>query len=743
MQIRSNDLNSYNFELMNKNDSGELKLHFLDYWRVIRVRLPLIILVFLLVVITAAVVTYFMPKQYQSAVTMQVKQNDTLMKVFDRQSGMGFDPRFLTTQFEIIQRKEMLYPVIDSLGLEQRWRTAYGLASKEQAYFKLRKMIDVREIRNTELISIGVMSTDPKEAAEIANRIADEYQRKRIEDQQEVVSRSLTQLQDEVTKQRKKVEALRSEAARIRVESKIQDLNPDSIQDPRDAANDVLLAVEQQVSTERLRVSSLRAKYDQIEKLTDDQVMRSITTLEIPDPTISQVLPMYQEASSEEAKMLQSGLGINHPNVKSLRAKKAVMDAQLKDQIKSLRTSLAANIRIAEDSMRQLETRLEEAQLNQQNSKSRAAGYFEAKNAYIQAKNVLEAAEMRLSTETMERTMPQNPAIIWERAEPSPANAPTRPRVMLNILLGVVVGIVFGVGLAFFIEYLDTSVKTMEDVELFLQVPVLAVIPKNITLLIESTDDNPDAEAYRIMRTNIEFNRKSPDVNTITIVSGGAGEGKSTTLVNLAYTFAKGGYTTLIVDADLRRPSQHQKFGIENETGLSDYLTTEIDLEEVVHLTKFDNLYLMTSGHLPSDAVGILNSQRMVELIEKVKERFDIIFFDSPPILGVSDASVLASAMDVTIIVVQHRRFPRAMLQRVKQAIINVGGTVLGVVLNNVDVRHDQHYEYYTSYNNYYHKSGKDAKRKDARKKKVQQQATTAASAASAGPTNDPSDDAY
>ncbi|TSA37293.1 MAG: polysaccharide biosynthesis tyrosine autokinase [Verrucomicrobiaceae bacterium] len=720
---------------MNNNDSGELKLHFLDYWRVIRVRLPLIILVFLLVVITAAVVTHFMPKQYQSAVTMQVKENDTLMKVFDRQGGMGFDPRFLTTQFEIIQRKEMLYPVIDSLGLEQRWRGEYG-TSKEQAYFRLRNMIDVREIRNTELIQIGVMSTDPNEASEIANRIADEYQRKRIEDQQQMVSRSLTQLQDEVAKQRKKVEDLRGEAARIRIEDKIQDLNPDSVQDPRDAANDVLLSVEQQVSTERLRVSSLRAKYDEIAKLTDDQVMRSITTLEIQDPTISQVLPQFQEASSEEARLLQSGLGPNHPTVKSLRAKKQVMEKQLQDQIKSLRTSLSANIQIAEDSLKELEKRLEEAQSSQQGAKSRAAGYYEAKNAYIQAKNVLEAAEMRLTTETMERTMPQNPAIIWERAEPSPPNAPARPRVMLNILLGVVVGLVFGVGLAFFIEYLDTSVKTMEDVETFLQVPVLAVIPKNISLLVNDTDDNPDAEAYRIMRTNIEFNRKSPDANTITIISGGAGEGKSTTLVNLAYTFAKGGYTTLIIDADLRRPSQHKIFGIENESGLSDYLTTEMDLEEVVHLTKVNNLYLMTSGQLPSDAVGVLNSQRMVELIEEVKGRFDIIFFDSPPILGVSDASVLSSAMDLTIVVVQHRRFPRAMLQRVKQAVSNVGGTILGVVLNNVDVRHDQHYEYYTSYYNYYHKAGNN-KRKAARKKKEQVVASTP------NTPEDTSDDAY
>ena len=720
---------------MNNNDSGELKLHFLDYWRVIRVRLPLIVLVFLLVVLTSAVVTYFMPKEYASTVTMQIKQNDTFMQVFDRQGGIGFDPRFLTTQFEIIQRKEMLYPVIDSLGLEQRWKGAYGFTNKEQAYFRLRGMIDIREIRNTELIQIIVMSTDRQEAAEIANRIAEEYQKKRIEDQQQMVSRSLTQLQDEVEKQRKKVEDLRNEATKIRTENKIPDFSPDTMADPRDTANEVYSSVEQQVSTERLRVSSLRAKYDQIAKLTDDQVMRSITTLEIQDPTISQILPLYQQGSSEEARMLQSGLGVNHPTVKSLRAKNEVMAKQLQQQIGSLRTSLEANLNIAESSLRELEKRLAEAKDAQAFSKTRAAGYYEAKNNYIQAKNVLDAAVMRLNTETMDRKMPQTPAIIWERAEP--ASAPSRPRVMLNILLGVVVGLVFGVGLAFFIEYLDTSVKTMEDVETFLQVPVLAVIPKNISLLINDADDNPDAEAYRIMRTNIEFNRKSPDANTITIISGGAGEGKSTTLINLAYTFAKGGYTTLVVDADLRRPSQHRLFGIENEAGLSDYLTTELDLEEVVHLTKVDNLYLMTSGQLPNDAVGILNSQRMVELIEEVKGRFDIIFFDSPPILGVSDASVLSSAMDLTIIVVQHRRFPRAMLQRVKQAVANVGGTILGVVLNNVDVRHDQHYEYYTSYYNYYHKGGKNDRRKAARKKKEQVIASVTPA------KNDSEEDAY
>jgi len=688
---------------MNKEESNELQLHFLDYWRVIRIRLPLIVLVFLLVVITTGVVTYFLPKQYESSVTMQINQNDTYLKLFDdRGGGRGFDPRFITTQFEIIQRKEILYPVIEALGLEQKWKKLYGIVGKEQTVFRLRKMIDVREIRNTELIQISVLDQDKNEASEIANRIAEEYQRRRIGEQQGTVNRSLIQLKDEVAKQSRRVDELRAEAQRIRIENEIQDLNPDSVVDPMQAANEVLLSVEQQVSTERLRLSSLRAKYEQISKLTDDQIMRSISTLDVQDPTIIQMLPQYQEVASEEARLLNSGLGSNHPTVKSMRAKKEVMSKQLASQIASLRASMEANIRIGEESIKELEQRLRESQSKQQTSKTRASGYYEAKNNYIQAKRILEAAEMRLSTETMQRTMPQDPAVIWERAEP--ADFPSRPRVLLNMILGVVVGVGFGVGLAFFIEYLDTSVKTLEEVESLLKVPVLAVIPKNISLLINGKDDNPDSEAYRIMRTNIEFNRKSPSASSITIVSGGPGEGKSTTLNNLAYTFAKGGYTTLVVDADLRRPSQHRLFGVDNKVGLSDYIIKNYELEDVVKQTKLDNLYFLPSGLLPSDAVGILNSQRMLDMIQDAKSRFDIVFFDSPPILGVSDASVLSSEVDLTIIVVQHRRFPKSMLQRVKLAVDNVGGKTLGVVLNNVDVRHDQSYEYYTSYYNYYHK---------------------------------------
>jgi capsular exopolysaccharide synthesis family protein len=313
---------------------------------------------------------------------------------------------------------------------------------------------------------------------------------------------------------------------------------------------------------------------------------------------------------------------------------------------------------------------------------------------------LVEELNQRIALAKVDEGFSQEPIVIHGRAVAS--NSPAKPNVNLQLAIGAVTGLLFGVGLAFFLEYLDTSVKTLDDVERYLQVPVLAVIPRDVGILHQQNGMSPDAEAYRILRTNIEFNRKVADANAITLVSGGAGEGKSTTLVNLAYICAQGGYSTLMIDGDLRRPKLHTFFDINNSVGLTNYLTTELDLEDVILQTPVDNLFFLPSGILPADAAGILNSRRMSELVADVKSRFDLVLIDSPPILGVSDASVLASEVDLTLIVIQHRKLPASMLVRVKQAVENVGGNLLGVVLNNVDVRSDSQYQYYTSYYTYY-----------------------------------------
>jgi len=327
-----------------------------------------------------------------------------------------------------------------------------------------------------------------------------------------------------------------------------------------------------------------------------------------------------------------------------------------------------------------------------------------ARKEYQTALHIRDEMEVKYDLEKTKLIMPPTNIIVHE--VPKISDVPVSPNIPLNLGLGLVVGLIFGVGIAFALEYLDTSVKSLEDVERFLEVPVLAVVPQGVGVLHQMSGESPDAEAYRILRTNIEFNRKNPDDNAITVVSGGAGEGKSTTMVNLAYICAQGGYTTLMIDADLRRPRLHTFFDINNSVGLTNYLTTDIQLEDVILKTPVENLYFMPSGILPSDAAGILNSRRMSDLIRDVKGRFDLVLVDSPPILGVSDASVLASEVDLTMIVVQHRKLPRKMLMRVKQAVENVGGHVIGVVLNNVDLRSDSQYQYYTSYYTYYSPTG-------------------------------------
>jgi len=270
----------------------------------------------------------------------------------------------------------------------------------------------------------------------------------------------------------------------------------------------------------------------------------------------------------------------------------------------------------------------------------------------------------------------------------------------------VIIGLVVGVGLAFFIEYLDTSVKTIDDVERALGAPVLGVIPQNVGLLLEEGAESPHAEAYRVLRTNLLFSRKDERLNTLVVVSAGAGEGKTTTVLNLATVFAQSNQRVLIVDSDLRRPAIHKRLKVSNAIGLTNYLLRQNKLEEVIQTTQLPTLDFMPSGKLPSSSLGILSSAAMRDLINELKQRYDFVFFDSPPIMGVSDASILASEVDLTLQVIQYRRYPQPMNIRAKQLIEKVGGNLIGIVLNNINLSQDESYYYYSGYyHDYYYRS--------------------------------------
>jgi capsular exopolysaccharide synthesis family protein len=680
----------------------EAKLHFLDYWRVIRVHWVIVLLAFLLVVISTAVFTYFQPREYQSSVFVEVKSTAQNPRIF----GQGdpnqpiHDPQLAPTVFQVIQRTGILYPVVEQLKLQEKWARAGHVLPREIAYQILRNKLEVDEVRNTDLLQISVYDTSPPQAADIANKIVAVYQDKRVEEEKEVLNRAVATMNDEVAKEQKRVDEAAAEMARIRDEEHIIDLNPEGTEDTQAPVNNIVVKQESQVNDAETKVATLSSKLSQIEKLKGEELVRMLPTLDIQDPTVQKILPSYQDAVAQETLFLNSGLGENHPKVKAVRATREVYSRQLEDQVSSVRVALEKNLNTAQTTRDELRNRLDQINAKQLQTKNLSANYTRAKNAYIKEKTLLDGVRTRAQTQTMELAMPRFAVSVKQVAEPP--SYPARPRVALNLVLGTLVGLVVGLGLAFFIEYLDTSVKTMEEVEALLGVPVLGIIPKKISLLRDAPDDAPDAEAYRILRTNIEFKRRSPDANTLSVVSGGSGEGKSTTIANLAFVCAKGGRSTLIVDADVRRPVQHLLFDISNKFGLTNYLMSEVPVSDAIFPTGIENLSILPSGVTTSDPTRLLDSERMSDTIVELKKRYDIVLFDSPPILGLSDASVVARGVDHTLIVVQHRRFPQAMVARVKQAVVSAGGTVLGVVLNNVDIKYDQNYYYHTNYYGYY-----------------------------------------
>ena len=198
-----------------------------------------------------------------------------------------------------------------------------------------------------------------------------------------------------------------------------------------------------------------------------------------------------------------------------------------------------------------------------------------------------------------------------------------------------------------------------------------------------------------MLRTNIEFAKADGAGRSLCILSAGAGEGKSFTIANLAFTYAQHGARVLVVDSDLRRPGVHQCLGLPNTIGLADYLASTKTTDEIIQATSIPNVWAITSGTDTNAALPMLTSHRMEQLIQDVSQRYDVVLYDTPPVLGVSDAAVVAREVGTAVLVIQHRRYPRAMSLRARQVIENAGGKLLGVVVNNVTIGQDETYYYY------------------------------------------------
>ena len=686
--------------------ASEASFHVNDLWRVIKNRWPTSVTIIVLVMGTGFVVTKLQPKIYESSAVLRVEKENKDLQVFSS-SFEGFDPVFFQTEFEMIQSKKVLYPVITKLGVANRLSKAMelpdGSINDDQAFMIFRKSyLEVRPFRNTKLIEVVCSSVKPEEAALYANSITDSYEEFR---RSEITGRSdsgLKALDGEVQKQKKLVQEAAARIETLRRDLKIDELPGASSQVQSTTLSDMEIQRKESMLSElRADMISRKVRLEKVADLSIEQLESTLPALQLEDSTTASTKQQYLQALQNVASMQKQGYGKKHPEMQGAIRVVSERRDQLNKLVTGIRRALAIDLSVAQAKVEGLEKEVSDLRTQLREDRTdRLAPYNEARRDFETQSQLLEVLTSRYRQQSVESRIETRPVQIINRAEPGVR--PIKPNMKLNLSLSLVVGLVLELSLAFFIEYLDTSIKTMDDVERHLGISVLAVIPKGAKFLTKDDPNSRFTEGYRILCAKLNLTGSREVARSITVLSGGPGEGKSTTSFNLAWVCAQSGMKVLVIDGDIRRPSMHGAVDLENTLGLGEFLAGQASLDELIQATSVPNLEMLTAGSLGPEDLGGFSRARFASLLEICRVNYDVIVVDSPPVLGISDASVVSQEVDVTLLLIQHRRYPRNVSQRAKRVIEEVGGKLFGVILNNVNIKTDDNYYYYAGYSTQY-----------------------------------------
>lgn len=556
---------------------------------------------------------------------------------------------------------------------------------------------------NTNVVSVTFTGTDPSLVPDILNEALIALQNYGSDRIREVASRRLHYISDRVDDARERYLASLSGIQAYKESQHTTDLSAEEV---------AIINSIQDFEHEKERLSVDLATLQGImgpgaevnlETLNRLASVPGIATNAATTFQIQNLLKLYDDRRTLVAGSL--GLRESNPQVQAL-------DQRIQQSANALREAANATIRGIQANIASLEQ-------NVANLRQRLATYPGKETRFAQL-----TLETELQNDTYKYLLSQLEAARISAATISPyiqivetATVATRIGVSTRqkVMIGLAVGLFLGVVAAFFLEYLDQTIKTSADVERALEVPVLGMIPLEsrsanghrregrrraaITLVSLTSPDDPTSEAYRALRTNVTFvNAEQRALQLICVTSPGPGEGKSTTAANLAITLAQQGAATLLVDADLRRPLVHRAFNLVQEPGLTDVLVGGAQLREAIRPNVIPKLDILPAGALPPNPSELLGSEAMHRLLEQLRAQYDSVIFDSPPALAVTDAAVLGALSDAVILVLRSGETEEVAAQRALGQLRRVQARVAGTVLNGVEKDRDQYYNYYVDY---------------------------------------------
>jgi capsular exopolysaccharide synthesis family protein len=644
--------------------------------------------------------------------------------------------RLLDFFFEWISQEPDSLISPQDLSYKQQMRIVQGLRANTNA----------TTVRGADVLKIEVTSTDSSDAVFLANRISDTYRNLDLEGGQGELHFVLAFLDTQIAKYEKRLASIENELQEF--QSEYQIYAPDGsanllLQDLTKYEGIYYTNIaEYQVSEERIKY--LKGQLSDSEKA----LMEEITNTNNP-----MIVALRGKIAELEAQKVQQMIdeGWNEGSLQARDFNRRI--EEMKQKLTDLTASLILSGWSEEDpfsASQEIFTKIVDQEVGLHSSGSRADEYkklvdlMSARLTNLPAQTLQYARlfrELKLN-ENLYLAMKQkyeesriteagrlgkvrilDPALIAEKV---------KPRKKMNVLFGLAMGVGLGLGYAFLREFMDNTVKSAEHLERK-GLTILGIVPdmhhksggsikkqkanpsKGGTdfrrrLITYEDPKSPVSESYRSLRTNISYASADKKIKSLLVSSPQPGEGKSTTTANLAIAFAQLRKRTLLIDADLRKPVQHNVFGLDRGPGLAEYLIGEVEeINTIVHPTKVENLSIITAGGLPPNPSELLGSAKMSSMVDQLEQEWDMVLFDSPPIVAVTDASMISSEIDAIAMVVKAGQTDRAAVDRALDTIKNVKAPLIGVILNgaNPETLAGKYSYYYSYYNYYYHSDDK------------------------------------
>lgn len=606
-------------------------------------------------------------------------------------------------------------PVVDEGEIDADQLTPEQTKKLEPYEDALRENLSVDPIDRTNLVNIRFVHTDPQIASNVANTLANIFRENDIRTETSGSQKAEDVLANQIIDLQARVQSNEQKRLNFKQQKDLP-LGPQQGQNLTAAQLGNYLA-QMQAAEQKRRQTEADYK-SAIDTLSSANIW-SIPQVQA-DATVQRLRQKISELR-EKKKALLVTYTEEWPEVQKINQQLTQLDAELKDAPKEIVTGLKSRYEAA----------------SKEEASARALYFSSRGKANIQSVAEMSLTDLDQAIETDRQNLnlyqqrlnelrvtngdrtAGNVSTVEEARVPREPIGPPRVR---NILVALMLAFGVGIGLAFLLDYLDDTLKSVEDVDRHLHLPTLAIIPAprearrllgrhaaepepgaTTALALVSDVRSPVAEAYRHLRTSLLLSSAGQPPKTVLVTSSQPSEGKTTTAVNIATMLAQTGADVLVLDCDLRRPRIHAHFGMPNTKGVTNYLSGESNISELVQTyEKLPNLKVIPSGPVPPNAAELLGSDEMRKLLYVLAENFTHIIIDSPPAISFTDASILSTMVDGVMLVVHGGRSSRAVVRRAKQQLQDVGAHLFGIVLNNVKLEGTDYYYYSGYYSGYY-----------------------------------------